>query len=58
MSSQVDLACSLCGEEFLVPVGIYRSPSHIVFCPCCGNTDLALLGVAERCEARVEGAAA
>jgi len=58
MSSQVDLSCSMCGEEFLLPVGIYRSHAHIVFCPCCGNTDLELLGVAERCEARVDGAAA
>jgi len=58
MSSQVDLACSVCGEEFLVPVGMYERHSAVVFCPCCGSTDLMLLGVAVQGGARVDSAAA
>jgi uncharacterized protein YbaR (Trm112 family) len=53
MDKRVDLACPVCGEEFLVPIGIYERHSDIVFCPCCGNTDLVLLG-----EAQGRGAAA
>lgn len=44
MSRQVDLACTVCGEEFLVPIGVYRAYSGVVPCPCCGCTDLVLLG--------------
>ena len=58
MSKQVDLACTVCSEEFLVPIGVYDAQSSVVLCPCCGSTDLILLGVTERSGARVDGAAA
>jgi hypothetical protein len=58
MSEQVDLACTVCAEEFRVPIGVYRAYSGVVPCPCCGSTDLVLLGVAERDGAGVDGAAA
>lgn len=51
MSRQVDLACTVCSEEFLVPIGVYRAHSGVVPCPCCGCTDLVLLG-----EREMEGA--
>lgn len=58
MSKQVDLACTVCTEEFLVPIEVYRSHSGIVACPCCGSTDLFLLGEREAAYGRLEGAAA
>jgi hypothetical protein len=45
MSERVDLACTVCAERFLVPIGVYRSHSGVVICPGCGSTDLVLLGV-------------
>jgi uncharacterized Zn finger protein len=45
MSERVDLACTVCGEEFVVPIEVYRAHSSVVLCPCCGSTDLVLLGV-------------
>jgi len=44
MSKQVDLACTVCTEEFVVPIGVYKAHSSVVMCPCCGSTDLVLLG--------------
>ena len=58
MSKQVDLACTVCSEEFLVPIGVYRSYSGIVACPFCGCTELILLGESEAASDRLEGAAA
>jgi hypothetical protein len=45
MSERVDLACTVCAQEFLVPIGVYRSHSGVVMCPGCGSTDLVLHGV-------------
>jgi hypothetical protein len=45
MSRQVDLACTVCTEEFAVPIDVYKARSSVVLCPCCGSTDLILLGV-------------
>ena len=45
MSERVDLACTVCGEEFVVPKTVYQAHSGVVLCPCCGSTDLVLLGV-------------
>jgi hypothetical protein len=45
MSERVDLACTVCSEEFLVPTTVYQAHSGVVLCPCCGCTDLVLLGV-------------
>jgi hypothetical protein len=56
MSRQVDLACTVCAEEFLVPIGAYRAHDGIVPCPCCGSTELFLLG--EREGPRAAGAVA
>jgi ribosomal protein L37AE/L43A len=47
MSIQVDLACTVCAEEFLVPIRVYRAHSGILSCPCCGSTELVLLGERE-----------
>ena len=44
MSKKVDLACTVCTEEFLVPIGVYNAHSSVIPCPCCGSTDLVLLG--------------
>jgi len=44
MSKQVDLACTVCAEEFPVPIDVYSAYSGIVPCPRCGSTDLVLLG--------------
>jgi hypothetical protein len=45
MGKQIDLACAVCTEDFLVPIGMYRSKAHIVVCPCCGSTDVVPLGM-------------
>jgi len=58
MSKRVDLACTVCTEEFLVPIGVYDAHSGVVACPCCGSTDLVLLGVVEGSGVRLNGAAA
>jgi hypothetical protein len=46
MSKRIDLACTVCTEEFTVPNEVYEAHSGVVVCPCCGSTDLVLLGVA------------
>ena len=46
MSERVDLACTVCTEEFVVPMEVYEAHSSVVLCPCCGSTDLVLLGIA------------
>jgi|GEM_PF-1206010 len=43
MSARIDLACDVCGEEFLVPAEVYAANPCVVLCPCCGSTDLILL---------------
>ena len=58
MGKQAELACEVCTEEFLVPVGVYRSHSGVLICPCCGSTEIVLLGVREAAGDRVDGAAA
>ena len=58
MSKRVDLACTVCTEEFLVPIGVYNGLSSVVPCPCCGSTDLVLLGMAGESGDSVSGAAA
>ena len=58
MSERVDLACTVCTEEFLVPLGVYNGHSSVVPCPCCGSTDLVLLGVVGESDDNVNGAAA
>jgi hypothetical protein len=58
MGKRIDLACTVCTEEFLVPIGVYNAHSGVVSCPCCGSTDLVLLGVIEGSGARSSGAAA
>jgi hypothetical protein len=45
MNERIDLACTVCTEEFTVPIEVYRAYSSVVLCPCCGSTDLVLLGV-------------
>jgi hypothetical protein len=47
---QVDLACTVCTEEFEIPIGVYGADSSVVPCPDCGSTDLVVLGVLERCD--------
>lgn len=44
MSVQVEFACTVCAEEFQVPIGAYREHLGVVPCPRCGSTDLVLLG--------------
>jgi hypothetical protein len=44
MSVQVGLACTVCAEEFAVPIGVYHLHAGVVSCPRCGSTDLILLG--------------
>ena len=46
MSRQVELACTVCTEGFVVPIGVYHAHAGVVPCPRCGSTDLVL--VAER----------
>lgn len=58
MSKQVNLACTVCTEDFLVPIGVYNAHSSVVLCPCCGSTDLMLLGMVERSDARMSDTAA
>ncbi len=52
MSVQVEFACTVCAEEFLVPIDVYREHLGIVPCPRCGSTDLVLLGEGGRAMAR------
>ena len=54
MSARVDLACTVCTEEFVVPMAVYKAHSGVMICPCCGSTDLVLLGEATR--SRVDAA--
>ena len=58
MTKRVDLACTVCTEEFLVPTGVYNAHSGVVPYPCCGSTDLVLLGVVGESGDSVKGAAA
>jgi hypothetical protein len=58
MSQQVNLACTVCTEDFLVPIGVYKAHSSVVLCPCCGSTDLVLLGVIESRGAHITDTAA
>ena len=58
MSKQVNLACTVCTEDFLVPIGVYKAHSSVVLCPCCGSTDLVLLGVIDKSSARTTDTAA
>ena len=41
MSAKIDLACEVCGEEFVILAETYVDHSQVVLCPCCGSTDLA-----------------
>ena len=43
MTATVDLACTVCTEEFVVTIETYKAHSSVVLCPCCGSTDLVLL---------------
>ena len=52
MSERVELACTVCTEEFVVPIAVYKAHSGVVLCPCCGSTDLVLLGSSRRAEPR------
>ncbi len=52
MSRQVELVCTVCTEVFLVPIGVYRAHVGVVPCPCCGSTDLVLLGESEAVASR------
>jgi hypothetical protein len=47
MGVQVELACTVCTEEFQVPIGVYRAHVGVVPCPRCGSADLVLLGERE-----------
>jgi len=47
MTTNVHLACGLCGEEFVVPAYVYDDLSGVVYCPLCGSTELILLVVQE-----------
>jgi len=40
MSARIDLACAVCGEEFVIPAETYADHGQVVQCPCCGSTDL------------------
>ena len=44
MSARVELACTVCTEEFVVPKAVYEAHSGVMLCPYCGSTDLLLLG--------------
>jgi hypothetical protein len=44
MATHLELACTVCSEEFRVPVSMYASWGDAVGCPCCGSTDLIVLG--------------
>jgi len=52
MSERVQLACTVCTEEFLVPIAVYKAHSGVVLCPCCGSTDLVLLGASTQAARR------
>jgi hypothetical protein len=52
MTRHVELACAVCTEEFRVPPHIYAVWGDAVGCPCCGSTDLRLLGFVEPAVAR------
>jgi len=58
MNSGIDLLCEICAEDFLVPAEVYAANSCVVQCPCCGSTDLALLGFDEDVTRRQDGEAA
>ena len=43
MSAEIELACEVCTEEFVMTEAAYTARSCIVACPCCGSTDLVVL---------------
>jgi len=45
--SYLELACEICTEEFRVPESLYATWGTAVGCPCCGSTELIVLGVTE-----------
>lgn len=58
MSANVDLACTVCTEEFVVTIETYKAHSSVVQCPCCGSTDLVLLAWDDGVSLHLGGAAA
>jgi len=44
MSPDLELACTVCSEEFRVTAASYSDVNGVVECPCCGSDDLVLLG--------------
>lgn len=53
MTDDVDFACPVCSEEFIVSAEAYRALSSVVQCPCCGSTDLVLLVLDEEAALRL-----
>ena len=47
MSDRIELACLVCAEEFVISTARWTDPSHVLFCPCCGSTDVLPRSVAE-----------
>ena len=58
MSATVELACTVCTEEFVVTMEMYEAHSSVVLCPCCGSTDLVLLTWDDGVSLHLGGAAA
>jgi hypothetical protein len=42
MSEPVEFFCPICGEEFAVGDDVWRDPTRVLLCPCCGATGVEL----------------
>lgn len=40
MIDQSEYACTVCGEDFILPERRAADPSRVLACPCCGSTDV------------------
>ena len=58
MGAGIELACTVCDEEFRVSAEVYKACSSVVQCPRCGSTDLVLLVLDEGATCRLDDAAA
>lgn len=43
MSTELELVCCVCTEDFLVTLEAYTDRRNVVCCPCCGSTELLRL---------------
>ena len=44
MEERLDFECPDCGEGFSIGAVFAVDPDRLLLCPCCGSTDIELVG--------------